>query len=53
MEAVPGSLHDALTENPASIENAYEKIKTLRDYLYGPLASLLGVTTKFSDNDGD
>ncbi len=52
-EAIPGSLHGALTQNPASVETAYEKIKTLRDYLYGPLASLLGVTTKFSDNDGD
>jgi putative iron-regulated protein len=51
--AIPGSLAEALIQNPASVENTYEKVKTLRDYIYGPLASLLGVTTKFSDNDGD
>lgn len=53
VEAIPEPLSDAVVHQPDVVRNAEEKLGALRDAIRGPVYSILGITSVFSDNDGD
>lgn len=53
VKAIPDSLHEAVQKNKDKVKAAYDAIKQLRITFSTDVVALLGVTTTFSDNDGD
>lgn len=53
IQAIPGTLYDAVSQNKDKVQAAYDAIKQLRITFSTDVVALLGVTTTFSDNDGD
>lgn len=51
--AVPHPFRTAITTNVAEVDAAYESVRTLKVMLSTEVASLLGTTLQFNDNDGD
>ena len=51
--SIPPPLRTAVTLHPAEMEAAYETTRTLKSTLTTEVASLLGTTLQFNDNDGD
>ncbi|MEM9489210.1 MAG: imelysin family protein [Myxococcota bacterium] len=52
-QAIPPPLASAVTDSPDQVEAAFTTSKELLRLLSADMASLLGVTLTFSDNDGD
>ena len=50
---IPPPLEDALFDDRASVQNAYERVQACRRALTMDLASTLGVTLTFGGTDGD
>lgn len=53
IQAIPGTLQEAVSQNKDKVQAAYDAIKQLRITFSTDVVALLGVTTTFSDNDGD
>lgn len=53
LEAIPGPLQTALTENTALVEAAYQQSRDVKRVFATNVVALLGVTLTFNDNDGD
>lgn len=53
VQAIEGPLQEAVVQNPAQVQAAYDAIKVLHARLSADVAVLLGVTLTFNDNDGD
>lgn len=53
VEAISPSLQVAVTDDPATVEQAYNEVRALLVLFKVDLANQLGVTVTFSDNDGD
>ena len=53
VQAIGASLEDAVPNNRAPVENAYEKARALEVLCKTDLASALGVTITFNSGDGD
>ncbi len=51
--AIDGPLREAITEDAANVEEAYQAIKTLQTILASELAGAVGVTVTFNPTDGD
>jgi predicted lipoprotein len=52
-ESIPLPYRSALVEQRASVEAAYQSVKTLKRLLSTEVVALMGTTLKFNDNDGD
>ncbi len=50
---INGPLEEAVVNNPAQVETLYIELKRLTVLMKVDMASLLGVTITFTDNDGD
>ncbi|MCB9195167.1 MAG: imelysin family protein [Flavobacteriales bacterium] len=53
LDAIPGTLEDAVVSNYALVEKAYIELKELIVLLKVDVASQLSITITFNDNDGD
>lgn len=53
VEAIPPPLSRAVVESPAKVEAAYDSTKALLRLIAVDMVGQLGVTTTFTDNDGD
>ena len=53
VSAIPEPLGSALEEQPSTVSEAYEAIKTLKRVLATEVLGTLGASLKFSDNEGD
>jgi hypothetical protein len=53
LAAVPPPLDTAITASPDTVLAAYEATYALQRSIATELASVLGVTVTFTDNDGD
>lgn len=53
LDRVPEPLSDAIVQSPEVVEEAFLALRALLRLMAADLASQLGVTTTFSDNDGD
>ncbi len=51
--AIGAPLEQAVVDNPAAVQDAYEKTRALEILFKVDLASALGVTLTFNSNDGD
>jgi predicted lipoprotein len=52
-DAIEGTLHTTVTDQPDQVNAAYEEVRTLLVLLKADMANQLGVTLTFNDNDGD
>ena len=52
-DAIEGTLHTAVTNQPEQINVAYEEVRTLLVLLKADMTNQLGITLTFNDNDGD
>ncbi|WP_394826757.1 imelysin family protein [Pendulispora albinea] len=51
--AIPPPFRTALSEKPAPVDAAYESVRAMKNTFATEVASVLGTTLKFNDNDGD
>ncbi|MEL6178513.1 MAG: imelysin family protein [Myxococcota bacterium] len=53
LEAIPGPLTEAVSQNPEAVEAALEPLRQLQRVIQTDMLGALGVSTTFNDNDGD
>jgi len=53
LRAVPPPLRTAIQQDPASVQRAYDSVRVLKNLLASDVATKLGATLSFNDNDGD
>jgi len=53
LAAIPGSMRDALAQEPSAVQPAYDEAVNLLRLVKTDVAGWLGVSITFSDNDGD
>lgn len=51
--AIPAPLRSAVTDDPAAVQRAYDEVRELKRLLASDVATAVGTTLGFSDNDGD
>lgn len=51
--AIPSPLAEAVTASPGSVQLAYDEVRELKRLLSADLATAVGTTLSFNDNDGD
>ncbi len=50
---IPGPLRTAITTDPAKVQRAYDEVRELKRLLASDVATAVGTTLSFNDNDGD
>jgi predicted lipoprotein len=53
LRAVPRPFATAITASPAEVQRAYDEVRVLKNLLAADVATKLGATLSFNDNDGD
>ncbi|MEM6722127.1 MAG: imelysin family protein [Bacteroidota bacterium] len=53
IDALPGSLFSAITQNPTAVQTLHEKLNDLRILFSVDIRSILSITITSTDNDGD
>lgn len=53
LRAVPPPLRTAITSHPAEVQRAYDAVRALKNLVSADVATKLGATLSFNDNDGD
>lgn len=53
VRAVPRPLRTAITAHPTEVQRAYDALRALKTLLAADVATKLGATLSFNDNDGD
>ncbi|MEM6645744.1 MAG: imelysin family protein [Bacteroidota bacterium] len=53
LAAIPGSMRDALAQDPEAVQSAYDEAVNLLRLVKTDVAGWLGISITFSDNDGD
>lgn len=53
VRAVPRPFRSAVTTHPAEVQRAYDAVRALKNLLSADVATKLGASLSFNDNDGD
>lgn len=51
--SIPAPLRHAVTTDPAAVQRAYDEVRELKRLLASDVATAVGTTLSFNDNDGD